>query len=121
MSSYPTKYHYGQAGLDQTAAYLRSNTEPGEVIWSMKDVGYYVNNRYIESYGYYFSKPLENDLINLLQNSKVRYYVVTTGIGQDNIDAYPNIKQILDTNAVREKQFGNFIIYKSKDNLQHGQ
>lgn len=115
ISTYPTKYHYGQTGLDQTTAYLRSNTDSEEVIWSMKDVGYYVNNRYYESYGYYFDKSLENDLINMLNGSKVRYYVVTTGIGQDNIDAYPNIKQILDTNAVKEKQFGNFIIYKSKE------
>lgn len=111
---YPTKYHYGQAGLDQTAAYLRSNTDPNEIIWSMKDVGYYVNNKYYESYGYYFDASLENELINMLKGGKVRYYVVTTGIGQDNIDYYPSIKQILDTNAVREKQFGNFIIYKAK-------
>ncbi len=112
---YPTKYEYGQAGLDQTTAYLRSNTDPNETIWSMKDVGYYVNNKYYESYGYYFDQSLENDLINMLKSSKVRYYVVTTGIGQDNIDAHPNIKQILDTNAVREKEFGNFVIYKSKE------
>lgn len=114
-SPYSTKYLYGQTGLDQTTAYLRSNTNPDEVIWSMKDVGYYVNNKYYESYSYYFYRSLEGDLINKLGSSKVRYYVVSTGIGQDNIDYYTNIKQILDTNAVREKQFGNFIIYKSKE------
>jgi len=115
ISPYPTKYHYGLIGLDQTTAYLRSNTAPNEVIWSMKDVGYYVNNRYVESYGYYFDKSLEGDLVNMLQGGKIRYYIVSTRIGEDNIDAYPNIKQILDTYAVREKQFGNFIIYKSKE------
>lgn len=114
-SPYPTKYHYGQTGLDQTTAYLRSNTEPNEIIWSMKDVGYYTHNKYYESYSYYFDPALEKDLISMLNDSKVRYYVVTTGIGQDNVDAYPNIKQILETHAVKEKQFGNFIIYKSKE------
>lgn len=114
MSPYPTKYHYGQTGLDETTSYLRANTTSKEIIWSMKDVGYYVNNKYIESYGYYFDKSLENNLINLLKGSKVKYYVVSTGIGEDNINYYPRIKQILDTYAVREKQFGNFIIYKSK-------
>ena len=112
---YPTKYLYGQMGMDQAADYLRSNTSSDEVIWSMKDIGYYVNNKYIESYGYFFDKSLEKDLINKLQDSKVRYYVVTTGIGQDNIDYYTNIKQILNKYAVREKQYGNYIIYKSKE------
>jgi 4-amino-4-deoxy-L-arabinose transferase-like glycosyltransferase len=113
-STYPTKYHYGQSGLDETTAYLRSNTAPTEIIWSMKDVGYYVNNKYIESYSYYFDKTLENNLINLLKSSKVKYYVVSTGIGEDNILAYPHIQEILTTYAVQEKQYGNFIIYKAK-------
>jgi hypothetical protein len=112
---YPTKYLYGQTGLDQTTAYLRSHTAPDEVIWSMKDVGYYVNNRYYESYAYYFDKSLESKLIKMLDDGKVRYYVVTTGIGQDNVDYYASIKQIFEENAVKEKQFGNFIIYKSKE------
>ncbi len=114
-SSHPTKYHYGQSGLEETTSYLGLNIEQNEVIWAMKDVGYYTSNRYIESYSYYFSEPLQNDLINMIKDSKVRYYVVTTGIGQDNIDYYANIKKILNENATKEKQFGNFIIYKSKE------
>ncbi len=113
-SHYSTKYLYGQTGLDQTAAYLRTNTDPQEVIWSMKDVGYYTNNRYYESYPYYFDKSLEGDLVSKLQEGKVRYYVATTGIGEDNIDYYPEIGRILDTYAIKEKQFGNFVVYKSK-------
>lgn len=115
ISPYPTKYNYGQVGLDQTAAYLRSNTAPNEVIWSMKDVGYYVNNVYYESYGYYFDKSLEGDLIKKLNGDEIRYYVVSTGIGQDNIDYYPNVKKILEANTVKEKEFGNYIIYKTKE------
>jgi len=114
-SSYSTKYDYGKQGMDQATAYLRSNTQPNEAIWGMKDVGYYVNNKYYESYGYYFDKSLDSNLVKLLQGGKVRYYVVSTGIGEDNIDYYPDVKQILNTYAVPQKQFGNFIIYKSKE------
>lgn len=115
IAPYPTKYNYGQMGLDKATAYLKSNTEPDEAIWSMKDVGYYVNNRYYESYSYFFDKSLENDLVAKLKEGKVKYYVVSTGIGQDSIDYYKDIKQILDAHAVQEKQFDNFIIYRSKE------
>lgn len=115
VAPYPTRYLYGQMGLDQTTAYLRSNTNPDEAIWSMKDVGYYTHNKYYENYGYFFDESLQSDLINMLQDSKVKYYVVTAGIGQDNIQHYTDIKKILDDHAVKEKQYGNFIIYKSKE------
>jgi len=114
IAPYPTKYLYGQLGIDDAAAYLRLNTKHDEVIWSMKDIGYYVNYRYVESYAYYFDKPLQNDLVKMLQDGKVRYYVATTGIGQDNLDYYSDVKQILDTYGVKEKQFGNYVIYRSK-------
>ncbi len=114
-SPYSTKYLYGQTGLDQATAYLKSNTEPDEIIWAMKDVGYYVNNKYVESYSYYFDKSLEKDLMQKLDEGKIRYYIVTTGIGQDNIDFYTDIKTILNKNAKKEKQFGNFVIYKVKE------
>jgi hypothetical protein len=114
VSSYSTKYLYGQAGLVETTAYLKSSTSPEEIIWAMKDVGYYTNNRYIESYSYYFDKSLEDNLVDLLKDGNVKYYVVTSGIGQDNIDYYVNIKRILETYAYKEKQFDNYIIYKAK-------
>ena len=102
-------------GLDQTTAYLRSVTNSNEVIWSMKDVGYYVNNRYYESYAYYYDKSLEGDLISKLKGGKVRYFVASTGIGEDNLVYLGDIREILDAYAVREKQFGNFIIFKTKE------
>lgn len=115
ISPYSTKYLYGQNGINDATAYLRTVTRNSEVIWSMKDVGYYTHDKYIESYGYYFDTKLEENLIELLQQKKVRYYVATTGIGQDNLDYYAQIRVILDQYAVREKQFGNFVIYKVKD------
>lgn len=115
IKPYPTKYHYGQLGMDDTTSYLRTNTQKDEIIWSMKDVGYYTNNRYIESYVYYFNPELEEELVSYLQGGEVRYYVVTNGIGQDNINAYPDIKRILDENAKEVERFGDFIIYKAKE------
>jgi hypothetical protein len=115
ISNYSTKYNYGKTGIYQTAAWLKMNTAPNEPIWAMKDVGYYVHDRYYESYAYYFSGPLDNNLVQMLKNGKVRYYVVSTGIGEDNIVYYPKIKQILNTYAVKQYQFGNYIIYKSKE------
>lgn len=114
IAPYPTKYLYGQTGIDDAAAYIRANTKPGEVIWSMKDIGQISDRGFYESYAYYFSKPLEADLVDMMREGKVRYYVATTGIGQDNIDYYTNIKSILEKNATREKQFGNYVIYKAK-------
>lgn len=112
---YPTKYLYGQMGLDETADYLRVKTKPDEVIWSMKDVGFYVHNKFYESYSTYFDKSLQQDTITMLKEGKVRYYVATTGIGQDNINYYTDVKKILDENATVDKRIGNFIIYKSKN------
>lgn len=113
-SEYPTKYHYGQLGLDDTVNYLKIHTNKDEPIWSMKDVGYYVNNKYFENYLYFSDKSLEDDLKNKLESGNVRYYVVTTGIGQDRVDVYLNIRDILDKYAKIEARFGNFIIYKKQ-------
>ncbi|MEO5950637.1 MAG: glycosyltransferase family 39 protein [Candidatus Saccharimonadales bacterium] len=110
---YPTKYLYGQLGIDDAAAYIRANTNPDEVIWSMKDVGQYSQRRHQESYAYYFDKSLQDDLIHMLKEGKIRYYITTTGIGEDSISYYKNIGEILNKYAQKEKQFNNFVIYKA--------
>jgi|GEM_PF-2941513 len=113
IAPYPTKYLYGQLGLADTAAYLRANTGTDEVIWSMKDVGQYAQRRHQESYAYYFDASLNTELVNMLKEGKIRYYITTTGIGEDNIDYYKNVKDDLNTYATKVKQFDNFIIYKA--------
>lgn len=114
LSDYPTKYHYGQTGFNETVSYLKAKVNHYEVIWSMKDIGYYVNNKYIENYRYFFDDQLLNDLVKIISNKKVRYFVVTTDIGQDRIDAYPKIASILEQYCVKDKTFGNFVIYRAK-------
>lgn len=114
VAPYPTKYLYGQMGIDEAASYLRANTEKDEVIWGMKDIGYYTNQRWVESYGYYFEPKLHKDLIDKLQNGEIRYFVATTGNGQDNLDYYTEVRDILETYATKEKQFDNYVIYRAK-------
>jgi 4-amino-4-deoxy-L-arabinose transferase-like glycosyltransferase len=115
ISTYPTKYLYGQQGMNETINYLKLNTKSSEVIWSMKDVGFYVNDRYYENYPFFFDDKLQPTLINMLKEGKIRYYVVTTGIGEDRVDYYKGIANILDQYATKKATFGNFIIYYSND------
>jgi 4-amino-4-deoxy-L-arabinose transferase-like glycosyltransferase len=113
LAKYPTKYDYGKTGMDETISYLKSRVNPSEVIWSMKDIGYYVNNRYFENYMDIFDSSLESKLTDMITNKNIRYFVVTTGIGQDRLDAYPSLKRSLDACCVVEREFGNFVIYRA--------
>jgi hypothetical protein len=114
VAKYPTKYSYGQHGLDETVAYLKTKVAPDEIIWSMKDVGFYVNNKYIENYVDIFSGELEERLDDLSKTGMVRYFVVTKGVGEDRVDAYPALKRGLESCCTVEQEFGNFVIYKAK-------
>jgi hypothetical protein len=115
---YPTKYEYGQKGLDQVTEYLRSKVGSTEPIWSMKDVGFYTRNRYVENYGDVLLSTTKDQLLSRLQlateRNKVRYFVVTESIGQDRIDAYAPVKLALDECCDFERKFDNFLIYKLK-------
>lgn len=115
ISNYPTKYNYGLAGFEETVEYLRANTEKDEVIWAMKDIGYYTNNKYIESYSFFFNEALQRELVDIIEKGDVRYYVVTQGVGQDRVDAYPEIGAVLDSYTNKEIELGNYLIYKIKE------
>ena len=116
VAVYPTKYHYGQMGFDETASYLKERLVPNEPIWSMKDIGHYANGTWIENYSSIFKTAAEitHNLQDVIKNKGVRYFVVTKGIGQDRVDAYAELKSALDSCCVIDKEFGNFIIYKAK-------
>lgn len=111
IATYPTKYHYGLEGFEETVIFLKERTGDDDIIWSMKDIGYYVNNKYIENYSYFFRPNKEQLLTEKIKESKVKYFVVSTGIGQDRIDAYTNIKEVLEENLNHKVTFGNYTIY----------
>lgn len=116
VATYPTKYHYGQIGLDETAVYLKGKLSQHEPIWSMKDIGQYASGAYFENYGSVFKteEEIKTEFKDLVANKGVRYFVVTTGIGQDRVDAYINLKLALEVCCNKDQEFGNFIIYKAK-------
>lgn len=116
VAIYPTKYHYGQLGFDETVSYLKERLAPNEPIWSMKDIGHYSSVRYFENYGTIFKTAAEItlNLEDVIKNKGVRYFVVTQGIGQDRIDAYTELKYSLDSCCFIDHEIGNFIIYKVK-------
>lgn len=114
-SQFSTKYLFGQTGINETVEYLKANTDDNEVIWSMKDIGYYVNNRYIENYGFLYDPKGENNLKELLSSNKLKYYIMTTGIGEDKAEIYTNLSNVLNKEAILVKRFGNYLIYKDKD------
>lgn len=116
ISPYPTKYHYGQIGLDEATMYLKSELKLKEPIWSMKDIGLYASGVYYENYGSLFKTEAEIkiEFKDLIENKGVRYFVVTTGIGQDRVDAYNELKRSLDACCNKDQEFGNLIIYKAK-------
>jgi hypothetical protein len=116
ISPFPTKYSYGQRGMDQTISYLKERLQTGEVVWGMKDIGFYTGNRYEESYGYYFAKN-SREKIRALRDSGIRYFVATKGIGEDRIDAYPDVLSALEECCYLDRQFGNFYIYKVKTDI----
>jgi hypothetical protein len=113
VSEFPTKYNYGQLGFDHTVGYLKEKLAPGEVIWSMKDIGYYSGNKYIESYSYYYDEDVEYKIMSL-SSAGVRYFVATRDIGEDRIDASPKVLAALENCCILEKNFGNYYIYRKK-------
>lgn len=113
IATYPTKYYYGQRGIDETVAYLKEQLVPGEVIWSMKDVGFYSGNHYEENYGDFFSANGKERVLEL-SKSKVRFFVGTKQIGEDRIDVYQDIQAALDECCILVKNFGNYYIYKAR-------
>lgn len=113
ISPYPTKYNYGQLGFEETVEYLKQRLLPGEIIWSMKDIGFYSGNRYVESYSYYFDSDVEKKILSLSENN-IRYFVATKQIGEDRLDAYPMVLASLEKCCLLDKSFGNYYIYRKK-------
>jgi len=113
LAPFPTKYSYGQTGMDETVAYLKANLKDGEIIWSMKDIGFYSGNHYVESYEFFFA-PDADRKIDALVKSGIRFFVGTRQIGEDNLDAYPEVMGALNNCCTLAKNFGNFYIYTPK-------
>jgi hypothetical protein len=113
LAPFPTKYSYGQMGMNEAVAYLKENINEGEIVWGMKDIGFYSGNHYVESYGFFFT-PDADTKIEALVKSGVRFFVATRQIGEDNLDAYPEVQGALNNCCRLAKNFGNYYIYTAK-------
>lgn len=111
---YTTTYNYGQRGITDAVAYLRSHTSKDDIISSMKDVGLMSERKYFENYGALFEKSASDELIKGLETGKIRYAVFTRGIGEDQIDAVPQLKEEIERTCQLVAQFGNYLIYEPR-------
>jgi hypothetical protein len=117
---YPTTYDYGQLGFEQTACFLRENTAPDERIVSMKDIGFHINRRYFENYGYLFSGEKGADAMRaILEAGKARFAVFTEGNGPDDPGVNPPLQSVIRDSCTQVRSYGHYRIYDcSKARLQ---
>jgi hypothetical protein len=110
---YSTTYDYGQLGFSDTVGFIRSNTNPEDVIVSMKDIGFAADRRYIENYGgLYGGAQAEEQLRSSLASGKIPYAVFTEGRGQDQLVVKPALKQWVESNTMLIRSFGHYRIYR---------
>ena len=117
--SYSTTYDYGQTGFEDTVSFIRVNTQPDQVIASMKDVGFKAGRRYIENYSALYGGPDQaNQLVGAISSGRVRYAVFTAQRGQDNLMMNPHLKSWIEQNCMLVRSFGDYRIYSYIDTRQ---
>ncbi len=110
---YATTYDYGQTGFLDTVAFLRSNTGPGDIIASMKDIGYRGQRRYFETYsGLYGNRESARELTDIMGSGTIAYMVFTEERGQDQLIINPQVRQWVLEHCTLIRSFGNYRIYQ---------
>jgi hypothetical protein len=114
--SYSTTYDYGQTGFEDTVSFIRVNTQPDQVIASMKDIGFKAGRKYIENYSAIYGGPDQVDrLTEAISSGRVRYAVFTVQRGQDNLMMNPRLKSWIEQRCVLVRSFGDYRIYSYID------
>jgi hypothetical protein len=110
---YSTTYDYGQVGFLDTVAYLRTHTDAGSVILSMKDIGFKADRLYIENYAaLYGGSEAENRVKDAIRSGTVAYAVFTEGKGQDQLIMKPHLKMWIEENCRLKASFGHYRLYE---------
>lgn len=110
---YATTYDYGQTGFEETVHFIDANTQPSDVIVSMKDIGYRSRRRYFENYAALYGDPGSAMRIEqAIARGKVSYAVFTEGKGQDQLPMNPELRRWVLENCTLVKSFGNYRIYR---------
>jgi hypothetical protein len=111
-AQYSTTYDYGQEGLAETACYVRAHTAPGEMLVCMKDLGYYAQRRYWQTYSAIQGVPqYMNGVLGAIASGKVRYAIFTEGRGQDNLSLNPALKAGVEEMCRLERSIGHYRVY----------
>ena len=109
---YSTTYDYGQMGFTDTAAFLRSNTGPDDVIAAMKDIGFHCGRRYFETYGLIYINAGAAEFKRAALSNHFAYLVFTEGRGQDQLIVNPSLRQWVLDQATLVRSFGNYRVYQ---------
>jgi hypothetical protein len=108
-----TNYDYGQIGLGETIAYVRASTGPDDVIVSMKDVGFQAQRPYIENYAaVYGNEPTIAQLKARCEDGTVKLLVFTEGIGQDQLNVNPALREWVASHAMLVARYGHYRVYR---------
>lgn len=109
---YSTNYDYGQAGIEDAAAFLRVNS-PNEVFSSMKDLGYLTRLKYYDDYAAVnVGGDATGALIDALTKGRVKLAVFTEQFGQDRLTSNPVLQKWVQQNCTPVAAFGDYRIYR---------
>jgi hypothetical protein len=113
---YATTYDYGQTGFTETVGFIDENTQPGQVIVSMKDIGYRSRRRYFENYAALYGDPASAAEIEAaIASGQAAYAVFTEGRGQDQLVMNPALRRWVAEHCKLVRSFGNYRIYQLAD------
>jgi hypothetical protein len=109
---YSTTYNYGQLGLAETAAFIKLNTRPDEIIFCLKDLGPLSERKYFESYPVIYGLPKEFEIATKFITDHIRFVVATEGLGEDQLYINPPLQEWVKTHCRLIKSLGNYRIYE---------
>lgn len=109
---YATSYDYGQRGFVDTVSYVRTHTDPNDVIVSMKDIGYAAHRRYFENYAaVYGDSQQSRALMDLTASGVAKLAIFTEGRGQDQLVVNPPLRDWITGNCRLLASFGDYRLY----------
>jgi hypothetical protein len=110
---YSTTYDYGQWGFEDTAAFLRLNTTPDDLILSMKDIGYATGRRYFSNYSALYGSEADLDrAIEVIQSGRVKFSVFTERRGQDQLIMRPRLQEWIRHHCKVVFVHGDYRVYQ---------
>lgn len=119
---YATTYDYGERGFTDVVGYVRTHTAEGELIVSMKDVGYAAQRKYFESYAALYGDSGDmGRMRDLLSSGRASLAIFTEAHGQDQLAMNPPLRDWVLQNCRVAAAFGDYRIYRCGERLKPGE